>query len=96
MSILQVPGPYEDTTCQMVAAYGRPNHHQLEVMRTFRDTVLLPNRIGERLVDAYYATSPFFARLVQRNRVVQITVRYGIGAPFYRFSRAALRFLGKD
>lgn len=93
MTTLQVPGPYEDTTCQMVAAYGQPDHHQLEVMRTFRDTVLLPNRIGERLVDAYYATSPFFARLVKQNRAVQLVVRYGIGVPFYRFSRAVLNRL---
>lgn len=90
MSVLQVPGPYEDTTCQMVAAYGRPDHEHLEVMRAFRDTILLRTRAGKRVVDAYYAATPYVARLVQRSRAVQLAVRFGIGTPFYRFSRAVL------
>lgn len=95
MSVLQVPGPYEDTTCQLVAAYGQPDHHHLAVMRRFRDVVLLPNPVGERIVDMYYATTPYVARLVQRNRAVQVAVRYGLGEPFYRFSRLALRLRHK-
>lgn len=91
MSVLQVPGPYEDTTCQMVAAYGAPDHAHLQVLRRFRDTVLLPNALGERLVDAYYATSPYVARAVQRSRAVQLAVRYGVGTPAHAISHAILR-----
>lgn len=89
----QVPGPYEDTTCQMVAAYGRSDHPHLEVVREFRDEVLGTGRLGGKLVELYYATSPFFVSLVEGSRLMRSLTLYGFVYPSYLISRGALKLL---
>lgn len=88
--VQQVPGPYEDTTCQMVVAYGE-GHPHLETVRAFRDDVLTRSSAGRQLIDLYYATAPFLASLAGRNRATRLLARALFAYPSYLVSRAVLR-----
>lgn len=86
----QVPGPYEDTTCQMVVAYGEADHAHLETIRTFRDTVLDELPGGGRFISLYYATAPICKRLAAMNRVTRIMTLLFIALPAYSIASATL------
>ncbi len=86
----QVPGPYEDTTCQMVVAYGDPLHPHLQTIRRFRDEVLADLPGGELLIGAYYATAPAAARIVSRSPLLRMVALFGFAYPSYLISRTAL------
>ncbi|MFB6199734.1 MAG: CFI-box-CTERM domain-containing protein [Candidatus Nanohaloarchaea archaeon] len=89
----QVPGPYEDTTCQMVAAYGRRDHPHLETVRRFRDEILTSVPFGEKLVEFYYTTAPYFISFTSWNRVTEKITLYGFAYPSYLVFRFSLRLL---
>lgn len=91
----QVPGPYEDTTCQMVMAYGRSDHPHLNVIREFRDELLESSRAGRVFVDYYYATAPFFVSMVSGSRFMKRLALYGFAYPSYLLSRFALGLTGR-
>jgi polyhydroxybutyrate depolymerase len=57
------------------AAYGTSTAKQLDVLRAFRDEVLLRSAIGSRLVDIYYRTSPPIAEFISRHEVLRTLVR---------------------
>ncbi len=57
------------------AAYGTPTAKQLDVLRAFRDDVLLKSTVGSRLVDFYYRTSPPIADFISQHGVVRTLVR---------------------
>jgi poly(3-hydroxybutyrate) depolymerase len=57
------------------AAYGTPTAKQLDVLRAFRDDVLLKSTVGSRLVDFYYRTSPPIADFISQHSVVRTLVR---------------------
>jgi polyhydroxybutyrate depolymerase len=57
------------------AAYGTSTARQLDVLRSFRDNVLLKSTIGSRLVDIYYRTSPPIADFISRHEVLRTLVR---------------------
>jgi polyhydroxybutyrate depolymerase len=57
------------------AAYGTPTATQLDVLREFRDDVLLESTVGSRLVDFYYRTSPPIANFISEHGVVRTLVR---------------------
>jgi polyhydroxybutyrate depolymerase len=57
------------------AAYGTPTAKQLDVLREFRDDVLLKSTVGSRLVDFYYRTSPPIADFISEHSVVRTLVR---------------------
>lgn len=87
----QVPGPYEDTTCQMVMAYGDNQHRHLETIREFRDTVLSSNRLGRLLIDFYYRHTPMVARLGNESKFFRNLILYLTAYPAYFVSSIALR-----
>lgn len=70
----QVPGPYEDTTCQMVAAYGTGSHSHLNIIRNFRDNLLKTFPGGQKIIDLYYKVTPLVAESVKRSRTMRILV----------------------
>jgi len=57
------------------AAYGTPTAEKIDVLREFRDDVLLKNTVGSRLVDFYYRTSPTIADFISKHDVVRTLVR---------------------
>ena len=57
------------------AAYGTPTAGQLDVLREFRDVVLLNSTLGSRFVDLYYQVSPPIAEFISEHDVVRTLVR---------------------
>jgi polyhydroxybutyrate depolymerase len=70
------------------AAYGTPSAKQLDVLRAFRDDVLLKSTVGSRLVDLYYRTSPPIANFISEHSFVRTLVRELLVDPIVRVLEA--------
>jgi len=57
------------------AAYGTETAAELDILRDFRDQVLLKNVLGSRFVEAYYRVSPPVADFIARNDFLRAVVR---------------------
>jgi hypothetical protein len=57
------------------AAYGTETAAELNILRDFRDQVLLKNALGSRFVEAYYKLSPPVADFIARNDFLRAVVR---------------------
>jgi uncharacterized repeat protein (TIGR02543 family) len=57
------------------AAYGSPTAEQLDVLRAFRDGVLLESAAGSQFVDLYYRLSPPIADFISGNSFLRTLVR---------------------
>jgi preprotein translocase subunit YajC len=57
------------------AAYGTPTAEQIDVLREFRDTVLLENTVGSQFVAWYYQFSPPVADFIAGNEFLRTLVR---------------------
>jgi hypothetical protein len=57
------------------AAYGTPTAEQINVLREFREVVLLQNSVGSEFVALYYQLSPTIADFIARNRLLRTLVR---------------------
>ena len=57
------------------AAYGTDTAGEIDILREFRDTVLLPNNLGARFVSLYYTTSPPIAHFISQHEALRIVVR---------------------
>jgi hypothetical protein len=57
------------------AAYGSPTAEQLDVLREFRDALLLENTAGSQLVALYYKLSPPVADFISGNSFLRTLVR---------------------
>jgi hypothetical protein len=66
------------------AAYGTDTARQLDVLREFRDELLLPSAVGTRLVSFYYRTSPPIADFISRHEALRTVVRVGFVDPIVR------------
>jgi len=73
------------------AAYDSPLHPHVGILRDFRDTYLLPNRLGRTLVNLYYKYSPSVAELITKNIALRIMVRINL-LPFVALSYSMLHF----
>jgi len=63
------------------AAYGTATAKEIDILREFRDEVLLLNRLGARLVSVYYQISPPVAGLISEHRILRTAVRVGFVCP---------------
>jgi hypothetical protein len=63
------------------AAYGTDTAQEIDILREFRDEVLLPDRLGARLASLYYQVSPPIAGLVSEHEVLRTVVRVGLVDP---------------
>ena len=63
------------------AAYGTDTAEQLDILREFRDAVLLPNSLGAKFVSLYYKTSPPIANLISQHEILRTAVRVGFVDP---------------
>jgi uncharacterized repeat protein (TIGR02543 family) len=57
------------------AAYGSATAEQIDVLREFRDGVLLESAAGSQLVDLYYRLSPSVADFISGNSLLRTLVR---------------------
>jgi len=57
------------------AAYGTPTAEQIDVLREFRDMVLLESTAGSQFVTLYYRLSPPIADFIAENEPLRILVR---------------------
>jgi hypothetical protein len=57
------------------AAYGTASAAEIDVLRAFRDDVLLESAVGSQLVDWYYQTSPPVADFISGNSLLRTIVR---------------------
>ena len=73
------------------AAYGSPLHPYVETLREFRDSYLMPYKLGRALVDFYYKYSPFVGELIAKNKVLKAAVRIHL-LPLVAFSYSMLHF----
>jgi hypothetical protein len=69
------------------AAYGTPLAPDIQVLRDFRDQVLLRNPAGRTLVQSYYQISPGIADVIARHEVLRTIVREGFVRPLVHIIR---------
>ena len=68
--------PYTEPGCFIAtAAYGTPYAHQIDILRDFRDIVLLKRAFGRRFVGFYYKLSPPIARTISKSSTLRFLVR---------------------
>jgi hypothetical protein len=63
------------------AAYGTDTAREIDILRGFRDEILLPNSIGAQFVFLYYKTSPPTADFISQHAVLRTIVREGFVDP---------------
>jgi hypothetical protein len=63
------------------AAYGTDTAKQLDVLRAFRDQVLLKDPLGSRLVSLYYRFSPPAANYISQHNALRTVVRDALVNP---------------
>jgi len=66
------------------AAYGTDTARQLDVLRAFRDEILLHSGLGARFVSFYYRSSPAIADFISQHEVLRTIVRVGFIDPIVR------------
>lgn len=66
------------------AAYGTDTADELDILREFRDVVLLPTSLGANFVSFYYRTSPPIASFISRHEVIRTAVRMGCIDPIVK------------
>ena len=76
-----------DRRCFVATAIYGAEAPETEWLRVWRDTVLMPRRIGRAIVRGYYALSPALVRIVERYPRLKTTV--------HRLLDNILRFLGR-
>jgi len=57
------------------AAYGTASAEEIDVLRAFRDEVLMESQVGSQLVEWYYQTSPPVADFISGNSLLRTIVR---------------------
>jgi hypothetical protein len=63
------------------AAYGTDTAKEIDILREFRDTILLPDSLGAELVSLYYKISPPIADFISQHEVPRTVVRVGFIDP---------------
>jgi alpha-tubulin suppressor-like RCC1 family protein len=66
------------------AAYGTATAKEIDILRDFRDEVLLPNSLGTKFVSLYYKTSPLIADFISQHEVLRTVVRVGFVDPIVK------------
>ena len=72
------------------ATYGAPLNENIDVLRDFRDKVLMTNPVGETFVSAYYTTSPPIADALRENDGLRTVTRLTLITPLVSLSQFAL------
>lgn len=85
--------PESDSACFIAtAAYGSESAVQLDVLREFRDEVLLQSAAGRDCVNAYYAVSPPVANYISEREWLRTLVRELLVDPVVAACQRSHRF----
>ena len=72
----------EDGGCFIAtAAYGTATAQEIDILRKFRDEILLPSSLGGEFVSLYYKYSPPIANYISEHEVLRTIVRVGFVDP---------------
>ena len=63
------------------AVYGTDTAEEINILREFRDVVLLPSRLGAEFVSLYYEVSPSIAEVIWQHDFLRTAVRVGFIDP---------------
>jgi hypothetical protein len=63
------------------AVYGTDTAEEIDILREFRDVVLLPSGLGAEFVSLYYEVSPPIAEVISRHDFLRTAVRVGFLEP---------------
>ena len=63
------------------AVYGTDTAEEIDILREFRDVVLLPSGLGAELVSLYYKTSPPIAEVISQHDFLRTAVKVGLVDP---------------
>ena len=66
------------------AAYGTDTAKEIDILREFRDEVLLSNSLGAEFVSFYYKTSPPIADFISQNEALRTAVKVGFVDPIVK------------
>ena len=66
------------------AAYGTDTAREINILREFRDTVLLPDSLGAKFVSLYYKISPPIADFIAQHEFLRTAVKVGFVDPIVR------------
>lgn len=76
------PEEEEDEGCFIAtAAYGTDTAEEIDVLRKFRDEVLVASRLGAQFVSFYYRISPPIADFISEHEILRTIVREGFVVP---------------
>ena len=76
------------------AAYGTSLHENIDILRSFRDKVLMQTSPGGALVTTYYSTSPPIADALAKNEGLRSAVRLLLLTPLVYFAERILSGIG--
>jgi hypothetical protein len=80
--------PKEEACFIATAVYGTSLSQEVEILRQFRDELLIPNPAGRALVAIYYKLSPPLARFISKRRTLRSVVRGCLVNPAVALSKA--------
>jgi hypothetical protein len=82
LTIAALPGESLFPFCFIAtAAYGTDKAEEIDILREFRDVVLLPSSLGAELVSLYYKISPPIAEVISQHDFLRIAVKMGFVGP---------------
>jgi hypothetical protein len=88
-------GTYTGGCFIATAAYGTDTAQQLDVLRAFRDQVLLKDPLGSRFVSLYYKTSPPIADYLAQHNLLRTVVREALLDPVVALTRVTRPIWGQ-
>jgi len=74
------------------AAAGSKDHSDVQILRLFRDQLLLSRKIGRKFVYSYYRHSPSLADALRKNRILSKFVHYSLIKPLAILAWLSLLF----
>jgi hypothetical protein len=85
LTIAEVPNgnpfPFPLPCFVATAAYGTGTAEEIDLLREFRDVVLLTTDLGTELVSLYYQISPAIAEVISQHELLRTAVRAGFVDP---------------
>jgi hypothetical protein len=73
------------------AAFETSMAHEVNVLRSFRDNVLMREKPGQKFISFYYTVSPHVAKLIEKSRLLRLATRATL-APVIRMAKSLIGF----